>query len=965
MAVREQPSDQLLQELTVLRQQVAALQTTVARYQQAEEALHNSETRFRTLVEGSLQGILVHRHHQPLFVNHAFATMLGYTTPEDILRMETVLPLIAPEDRARLMAYGAARLRGEDVPMRYEYQALRQDGRRLWVEVRITMVTWDGVPAMLLTTVDITARKQAEDALARYHLLAAQTQDIILFFRQNGRIVDANQAAVSAYGYDHETLLTMTIHDLRESTTIPLVTSQLAEADARGIRFETVHQRKDGSTFPVEVSSIGAEIGGERLIMSIIRNISARKQAEEALRQSEERFAKAFNASPHLVSISTLAEGRYLAVNDAVLQATGYRRDEMIGHTSTELGIFPARRDVLLHALRDGTIRDLELEVRGKDGRMQTVLLSAELITIDAQPCILTSSKDITAHKQAEAALRRERELLQKIIDTIPVMIAIYQPDTQVLQLNREFERLTGWSTAEARQVDLMARCYPDPAYREEVRAYMESLQPGWQDIQMTTRDGRVIESSWANLQLSDATRIGVGIDITARKQAETMREQLAAIVDSSEDAIIGQTLEGIITSWNRGDERLYGYTVSEVLGQSTTLLCPPDLPNESPQILARLQRGERIVHYETQRQRKNGTRLDVSLTISPIRDSAGRIIGASKIARDITERKWAEAALRVSEEQFRSMADTAPAMLWVTDPTGTCTFLSCGWYEFTGQTEATGLDHGWIDAVHPEDRKASRTAFLAAHIQRQPFQLDYRLRRIDGTYRWAIDAGRPRFAAGGEFLGCVGAVIDITERKLAEEALRTLNSELEQRIEEHTTALRHEMAKRQRLEQETQRARHFAMLGRLAAGVSHEIRNPLAAVFLHTDLLEEEFQQPSPDSPAQIAESFREIKAHLARLDDLVQNYLSLVRVHTIQREVQDLGAAMQAWQVEFQALATARGVTLQVHGTGGSGFSSQYPAPCPPQPGTECARCHAPGRDDHLGGPGVGYPCPTQDTG
>jgi two-component system, LuxR family, sensor kinase FixL len=129
--VREQPSDQLLQELTVLRQQVAALQTTVTRYQQAEEAWHNSETRFRTLVEGSLQGILVHRHHQPLFVNHAFAAMLGYTTPEDILRMETVLPLIAPEDRARLMVYCAARLRGEDVPMQYEYQVLRQDGTRL------------------------------------------------------------------------------------------------------------------------------------------------------------------------------------------------------------------------------------------------------------------------------------------------------------------------------------------------------------------------------------------------------------------------------------------------------------------------------------------------------------------------------------------------------------------------------------------------------------------------------------------------------------------------------------------------------------------------------------------------------------------------------------------------------------------------------------------------------------------
>jgi signal transduction histidine kinase len=117
-------------------------------------------------------------------------------------------------------------------------------------------------------------------------------------------------------------------------------------------------------------------------------------------------------------------------------------------------------------------------------------------------------------------------------------------------------------------------------------------------------------------------------------------------------------------------------------------------------------------------------------------------------------------------------------------------------------------------------------------------------------------------------------------------------------------------------------------MLGRLAAGVSHEIRNPLAAVFLHTDLLEEEIQQPSPDSPAQIAESLREIKAHLARLDDLVQDYLSLVRVHTIQCEAKDLGAAMHAWHAEFQVPATARGVTLQADGLAELGTVAFHPS-------------------------------------
>jgi signal transduction histidine kinase len=138
----------------------------------------------------------------------------------------------------------------------------------------------------------------------------------------------------------------------------------------------------------------------------------------------------------------------------------------------------------------------------------------------------------------------------------------------------------------------------------------------------------------------------------------------------------------------------------------------------------------------------------------------------------------------------------------------------------------------------------------------------------------------------------------------------------LEQRFQERTADLHHEIAERQRLEHEAQRAQHFALLGRLAAGVSHEIRNPLGAVFLHVDLLAEELQQPSPDSPAVVAEALTEIKTQLVRLEDLMQDYLSLVRVGAIQLQPQDLGDVVQAWATEFHALAARQGVPLQLEG-------------------------------------------------
>ena len=135
--------------------------------------------------------------------------------------------------------------------------------------------------------------------------------------------------------------------------------------------------------------------------------------------------------------------------------------------------------------------------------------------------------------------------------------------------------------------------------------------------------------------------------DFIERKGAEAAKAMLAAIVESSDDAIISKDLDGIITSWNQSAERLFGYTPAEAVGQPITMLIPPERLEEEPRILERLTRGERVDHFETIRMRKDGSWLDLSLTISPVKDADGRIIGASKVARDITERTRAEAALR------------------------------------------------------------------------------------------------------------------------------------------------------------------------------------------------------------------------------------------------------------------------------------------------------------------------------
>jgi PAS domain S-box-containing protein len=165
----------------------------------------------------------------------------------------------------------------------------------------------------------------------------------------------------------------------------------------------------------------------------------------------------------------------------------------------------------------------------------------------------------------------------------------------------------------------------------------------------------------------------------------------------------------------------------------------------------------------------RRGTSKWWDSVITPIRDASGQVVQLLAISRDITQQKQAEDMLRDSEERFRTMADHAPFMVWVTDPAGSCTYLSQSWYDFTGQTPETSSGCGWLDRTHPEDREAVQRVFLEANEQQEAFRLEYRLQNKDGKYIWAIDAATPWFDVEGQFKGYIGSVIDISDRKQAE----------------------------------------------------------------------------------------------------------------------------------------------------------------------------------------------------
>jgi len=299
----------------------------------------------------------------------------------------------------------------------------------------------------------------------------------------------------------------------------------------------------------------------------------------------------------------------------------------------------------------------------------------------------------------------------------------------------------------------------------------------------------------WTN-ELTDQLKLLAAIfsHALARKYAEEARLRHTAIVQSSDDAIISKDLKGIIQSWNAGAQRIFEYTPEEVVGRSIDLLIPPELDEEETRILQSIRAGVHVEHYETIRVTKSGKKIFVSLTISPVRDSSGTIIGAAKIARDITDRRHAEQVLSESEERFRLVANNAPVLIWMSGTSRFFSFVNQGWLNFTGRRLEQELGEGWLSLVHPDDLDGCLDIYDSAFDRRTDFEREFRLRRRDGEYRWIVDFGVPRFERDGTFCGYIGSCVDITERKSSEEALHNLSGRLIQAQEQERARIAREL---------------------------------------------------------------------------------------------------------------------------------------------------------------------------
>lgn len=673
-----------------------------------------------------------------------------------------------------------------------------------------------------------------------------------------------------------------------------------------------------------------------------------RNRAEAANRDSEERYRILYEDNPSMYFTLDI-DGTVLSVNQFGAEQLGYTVDGVIGqsvlHVFHEDDREAVRQQLAECVQNPGGVFHWEFRKVRKNGSLMWVRDAARAIrSTDGKTVVLIVCEDITERKQAEEALLRAHDELERRVEerTGQLSDAIEFLRDQIAQRRKaegalhesleRFRRLLETTNAVPWEADARTCLftyvgpqavtllgYPvDRWYEKDF--WVTHIHP--EDRNYATdfclkssinRDNyefeyRMLSNTGETVWLHDIVNVvredgeprtlrGFLVDITERKRAdealEKQRAFLRQVIDISPNFIFAKDRGGRFTLVNQAVANAYGTTVEGLTGKTDADFNPNLEEVEffrrmDLEVMDALQEKfipEEVITDAHGRQRWLQT---VKRPIIGEDGTANQVLGS---ATDITERKQAEEALRESEERFRAMADTAPVMIWMSGTDKLCTYLNKSWLDFTGRTLEQEMGNGWSEGVHSDDLQRCFDTYLTAFDARRAFTMEYRLRRVDGEYRWIIDTGIPRLTPEGTFAGYIGSCIDITERKRAEEALL----ESEAAIRESRKALQ-DLAGKLLAAQEAERRR-------LAREMHDDLTQRLAVLAIEAGKLEVELEADGREA----AEKLRHMKEQAVKL---------AADVHAISRQLHpsildDLGLA-DAIEAECASVSQREGILV-----------------------------------------------------
>jgi len=466
-------------------------------------------------------------------------------------------------------------------------------------------------------------------------------------------------------------------------------------------------------------------------------------------------------------------------VNPAYTRMTGYGAEEVVGHRPSleNWGLGPAFHRRARRTVRAGNVWRSEVANRRKDGSAYIEDITVAPVR-DADGAIrryIAIRRDMTARHAANET----KAFLASIVESSDDAIMSSTPEGVIRSWNRGAERLYGYRAEEAvgKPVSMLA----PGDQRASLKWIAEKLQRGESVGQVAgvglAKDGKRVDISISACPIRNADGqitacAAIMRDITALVQAQEARALLASILDSADAAIFGAAPDGAILSWNKGAESMYGYRAGEVFGKPISMLAPAAGIGEIFQLVDRIGRGETVSKWETVMVKSGGGQIEVSLTMSPVRNAAGKVVGSSIIARDISRRRRDREALQHSEEKYRWLVANLPDVVWVADQAGQPVFVSPNCEGLSGYTpEEVCQPAFWMNRIHPEDQPQVAAAYRALFEQDRPIDIEYRLLRKDGQWAWLHSRGVNVHERDGKRYWD-GLLSDVTERKRMEQKL-------------------------------------------------------------------------------------------------------------------------------------------------------------------------------------------------
>jgi PAS domain S-box-containing protein len=898
-----------------------ATSTDITERKHTEAALMASEERFSRAF--NLSPLPMHiislEDTKYIYVNDSFVKATGYSREEMIGKTGDELNLwVSQDERRTVFSQFTKTGRLDNVEIRYR----RKNG-----EIRTSLgsselITLDGKPCALSVLNDITERKLAEEALrasedrfSKAFNLSPLPMHIISL--EDAQYIYVNDSLLKTTGYSREEMIGKTGAELNiwVSSDAHETISEIFQRTGKLDNLEVQYRRKNGEIRTALCSSERITLDGKRCALSILNDITERKRAEEALISSEDRFSKAFNLSPLPMSLISLATGRILNINDSFLNATGHTREEVIGQSGTELGLWVKEKDRdfgLDLILGKQRINNLEGRYRRKDGEIRTILFSAETITIDNDTCILTVINDITERKQKEEALRASEERFSSAFYLSPNPMCISTLEAgYFIDVNEAFAAALGGTRQELigrtskeinffvdynQRTEALETLYSKRRADEEHERYeIDNVEIRYRRLNGEVRTG-LLSSEIIRIE-GMSCLLTVLNDITERKKQEeellVARREWQATFDALSDSVMLLDKDDRLLRANKAFLERNGFIYEEVVGRTARELAHQNSKFISAEDCPLCQLRAKKISGTIELPAGVITEYPVLASIDPILNSQGEYVGCVQVTRNLSA---LYSARQEAEQERISLKATIEQMaegLMIFDQTPTVVRANSSAQIIFGFT----LDEMINDqgGLLTEGRFADKDGrLLPSHAH--PVRVALREQRtIGGTTVWYLRPDRQRvllsitaspfFNEEGKLTGAVSLVRDVTQQQREMERL--------------------------------QQADKLRALGQLASGVAHNFNNALAAVIGYSQLALRRTEDPEVQKHLRVIE---QSSKDAARMVERIQNFSRTrskddefipARILDIVRDAVDI--TRPRWQYDAEALGLKYTVTLQ----------------------------------------------------